>query len=382
MNYPKIPNNPNFSSGPCSKYNGWSINNLGNSFLGRSHRSKEGILRLKNAINETGALLNLPKDYILGIVPGSDTGALEIALWNILGPRGVDILAWDSFGSDWVNDIIHQLSLPNTRVLKAEYGFIPNLKSVNFSNDVVFTWNGTTSGVCVPNADWIDKYREGLTICDATSAVFAMDINWEKIDVASFSWQKALGGEAAHGMLVLSPRAIKRINEYTPKWPVPKLFNLKKKGKLDLGIFEGLTINTPSMLAVEEWTNITKWANSKGGLNFLQEKTKKNFSIISQFCEKNDWIDFLAEDKLTRSSTSVCLKIVDPWFSSLNKFEKKKFISKLIKDLEDRKVAFDIKSYRTAPLGLRIWCGPTIEKNDLICLMQCLKYSWESLRKK
>ena len=382
MNYPKIPNNPNFSSGPCSKFNGWSINNLGNSFLGRSHRSKEGKLRLQNAINETGELLKLPKDYILGIVPGSDTGALEIALWNILGQRGVDVLAWDSFGSDWVNDIVHQLSLSNTRVLKAEYGLIPNLKSVNFSNDVVFTWNGTTSGVCIPDADWIDKNREGLTICDATSAVFAMDINWKKIDVASFSWQKALGGEAAHGMLVLSPRAIKRINEHTPKWPVPKLFNLKKKGKLDLGIFEGLTINTPSMLVVEDWINIIKWANSKGGLNFLKKKTKENFNIVSKFCEKNNWIDFLAEDKLTRSSTSVCLKIIDPWFSSLNEFEQNEFVSKLIKDLEDRRVAFDIKSYRTAPLGLRIWCGPTIEQNDLICLMECLKYSWESLGKK
>ena len=382
MDYPKIPNNPNFSSGPCSKFNGWSINNLGNSFLGRSHRSKEGKLRLKNAINETGILLKLPKDYILGIVPGSDTGALEIALWNILGQRGVDVLAWDSFGSDWVNDIVHQLSLSNSRVLNAEYGFISNLNSVNFSNDVVFTWNGTTSGVCIPNADWIDKYREGLTICDATSAVFAMNINWEKIDVASFSWQKALGGEAAHGMLVLSPRAIKRINEYTPKWPVPKLFNLKKKGKLDLGIFEGLTINTPSMLAVEEWINIIKWANSKGGLNFLKEKTKENFSIVSKFCEENDWIDFLAEDKLTRSSTSVCLKIIDPWFSSLNEFEQNKFINTLVKDLEDRRVAFDIKSYRTAPLGLRIWCGPTIEKNDLICLMEWLNYSWQSIGRK
>ena len=382
MIYPNIPQNPNFSSGPCAKYKNWSLDNLSDALIGRSHRSKNGKKKLKICIEETKSLLNLPSEYLLGILPGSNTGAFEIALWNFLGSRQVDILAWESFGYDWVNDIANQLKLPETKVLKAEYGLIPDYKKVNFKNDVVFTWNGTTSGVCLPNANWIENDREGLTICDGTSAIFAVDIDWQKIDIFPFSCQKALGGEGAHGMIVLSPRAVDHINKFTPLWPMPKLFNLKKNNKLNLGIFEGLTINTPSMLVVEDWLTIIDWANSNGGLEYLKLKTKGNFQIINKFCSQNDWIDFLAPNKLYRSNTSVCLKFIDPWFNSLNEKTQNQYLDKFLSFLEDHNAAFDIKSYRTAPLGLRIWCGPTVEKDDLKLLTEWLSLSWRGIYKK
>ena len=382
MIYPNIPQNPNFSSGPCAKYKNWSLDKLSGALIGRSHRSKNGKKKLKICIEETKSLLNLPSEYLLGILPGSNTGAFEIALWNFLGSRQVDILAWESFGYDWVNDITNQLKLSETKVLKAEYGLIPDYKKVNFKNDVVFTWNGTTSGVCLPNANWIENDREGLTICDGTSAIFAVDIDWQKIDIFTFSWQKALGGEGAHGMIVLSPRAVDHINKFTPSWPMPKLFNLKKNNKLNLGIFEGLTINTPSMLVVEDWLTIIDWANSNGGLEYLKLKTKGNFEIINKFCSQNDWIDFLAPNKLYRSNTSVCLKFIDPWFNSLNEKTQNQYLDKFLSFLEDHNAAFDIKSYRTAPLGLRIWCGPTVEKDDLKLLTEWLSLSWRGIYKK
>ena len=382
MIYPNIPQNPNFSSGPCAKYKNWSLDKLSGALIGRSHRSKNGKKKLKICIEETKSLLNLPSEYLLGILPGSNTGAFEIALWNFLGSRQVDILAWESFGYDWVNDIANQLKLPETKVLKAEYGLIPDYKKVNFKNDVVFTWNGTTSGVCLPNANWIENDREGLTICDGTSAIFAVDIDWEKIDIFTFSWQKALGGEGAHGMIILSPRAVDHINKFTPSWPMPKLFNLKKNNKLNLGIFEGLTINTPSMLVVEDWLTIIDWANSNGGLEYLKLKTKENFQVINKFCNQNDWIDFLAPNKLFRSNTSVCLKFIDPWFNSLNEKTQNQYLDKFLSFLEDHNAAFDIKSYRTAPLGLRIWCGPTVEQDDLKLLTEWLSLSWRGIYKK
>ena len=379
---PIKPLNPSFSSGPTAKFKGWSLSELNNSLIGRSHRSSDGKLKLKKCIEETKQLLKLPNDFLLGILPGSNTGAFEIALWNSLGIKDIDVLVWDSFGNDWANDISEQLKLTNLNIIKEEYGSLPDLNKVNFQNDVVFTWNGTTSGVCLPNADWIPYNRQGLTICDATSAVFAYEIDWTKIDILTFSWQKALGGEGAHGMLVLSPKAVKRINNYEPKWPMPKLFNLKKDGKLNLQIFNGLTINTPSLLLVEDWLSIIKWAISNGGMDFLKQKTQENYEVFKKFCSENMWIDFLAENEIYRSKTSVCLKIIDPWFCSLEKNEQEKKMENLISYLEENNVAFDIKSYRTAPLGLRIWCGPTVEKLDLEYLTKWLQFGWESIYKK
>ena len=382
MKLPILPLNPNFSSGPCAKHRDWSLDKIKLDTIGRSHRSTIGKNQLKLCIDETKKLLNLPKDYLLGILPGSDTGAFEIALWNVLGLRKIDILAWESFGYDWVNDITNELKLSDSRVFQAPYGNIPDFKQINFENDVVFTWNGTTSGVCLPNTSWIDPLREGLTICDATSAIFTIDIDWSKIDILTFSWQKALGGEGGHGMIVLSPRAVSHIDNYKPSWPIPKLFNLKKNNKINLGIFDGLTINTPSMIAVEEWLSIIEWARSNGGLNYLKSKTMENFEIIKNFCDQNDWIDFLAESESFRSKTSVCLKFIDPWFLSLNENEKIGYINKFLKILEDNNAAYDIKNYRTAPLGLRIWCGPTVEKDDLKLLSEWLSFGWEKIYKK
>ena len=382
MKLPILPLNPNFSSGPCAKHRDWSLDKIKLDTIGRSHRSTIGKNQLKLCIDETKKLLNLPKDYLLGILPGSDTGAFEIALWNVLGLRKIDILAWESFGYDWVNDITNELKLSDSRVFQAPYGNIPDFKQINFENDVVFTWNGTTSGVCLPNTSWIDPLREGLTICDATSAIFTIDIDWSKIDILTFSWQKALGGEGGHGMIVLSPRAVSHIDNYKPSWPIPKLFNLKKNNKINFGIFDGLTINTPSMIAVEEWLSIIEWARSNGGLNYLKSKTMENFEIIKNFCDQNDWIDFLAESESFRSKTSVCLKFIDPWFLSLNENEKIGYINKFLKILEDNNAAYDIKNYRTAPLGLRIWCGPTVEKDNLKLLSEWLSFGWEKIYKK
>jgi len=368
------PENPLFSSGPCPKRPGWSLNNLQHALLGRSHRSSPGKKKLAEAIDRTRNLLQLPDDYRVGIVPASDTGAMEIALWSLLGQRGVDLLAWESFGSGWINDVVNQLKLDDVNHLEADYGQLPDLKKVNFENDVVFVWNGTTSGVKVPNGDWISTARKGLTICDATSAVFAMPLPWEKLDVVTYSWQKVLGGEAAHGMLILSPRAVARLESWSPPWPMPKLFRLTKGGKLNEGIFRGATINTPSMLCVEDYLDALKWAESAGGLNGLIERSQKNLKVVENWVEETEWIDFLAEERETRSNTSVCLKIIDRWFTSQSLDQQTVIIKKMVTLLEQEKAAFDIESYRDAPPGLRIWCGATIESSDLEYLMPWLDW--------
>ena len=376
------PLNPNFSSGPCRKNHDWEIStSLRNALVGRSHRSKIGKIRIKNVIELTKRVLEIPKNYILAIVPGSDTGAIELAFWNFLGFRGVDVLAWDSFGYDWVDDIVNQLKISDVRVFKSEYGQLPDLKQVSFSRDVVFTWNGTTSGVCIPNSDWIKKEREGLTICDATSAVFAMPIDWQSLDITTFSWQKSLGGEAAHGVLILSPRAINRLKEYKPDWPVPKLFNLFKNKKINFELFEGLTINTPSMLAIEDWHNALIWAKNMGGLNKLQIIAQKNLNVIKTFCEENEWINFLASEPSIISCTSVCLKFDDKWYNILSEIEQRKIVKDLCIYLEENEVAYDIEGYRSAPPGIRIWCGPTIPTSDIKKLMPWIFKAWEYVKK-
>ncbi len=365
------PNNPNFSSGPCSKRPGYDVNTLDLSTLGRSHRAAVGKKALGRVCSETAEVLGLPEGYRVGVVPGSDTGAVEMALWSLLGARGVDVLAWESFGSGWVTDITKQLKLENARSLKAEYGELPNLSDVNFDNDVVFTWNGTTSGVKVPNGDWIADDREGLTICDATSAVFAMDMPWEKLDVVTFSWQKVLGGEGAHGMLILSPRAVERLESYTPAWPLPKIFRMTKGGKLIDGIFTGATINTPSMLCVADYLDALDWVKSIGGIGGAIDKSQKNLSVVEQFVAENDWIEFLAKDKATNSNTSICLSVNASG-------EQVKAITKL---LEAEGVAYDIGAYRDAPDGLRIWGGATVEASDLEALMPWLSWAYSEVTK-
>ena len=370
------PNNANFSSGPCAKRPGWSLDNLKNAALGRSHRAKIGKTKLKNAIELTREVLKVPANYRIGIVPASDTGAVEMALWSLLGSRPVDMVAWESFGSEWVTDVIKQLKLPDARTLKAPYGQIVDLKSINFDHDVVFTWNGTTSGVRVPNADFIPANRGGLTICDATSAAFAQDLDYAKLDVVTFSWQKALGGEAAHGMLILSPRAVERLESYSPAWPLPKIFRLTKGGKLIEGIFEGETINTPSMLCVEDYLDALEWAKSLGGLEGLIKRADANLATIAAWVAKTPWVDFLAVDPVTRSNTSVCLKVVDPAITALAPDAQANFAKALAGALEKEKIAFDIGAYRDAPPGLRIWCGATIEASDLATLTHWLDWSF------
>ena len=370
------PNNANFSSGPCAKRPGWSLENLKNAALGRSHRAKIGKTKLKNAIELTREVLKVPANYRIGIVPASDTGAVEMALWSLLGSRPVDMVAWESFGSEWVTDVIKQLKLPDARTLKAPYGEIVDLKSINFDHDVVFTWNGTTSGVRVPNADFIPANRGGLTICDATSAAFAQDLDYAKLDVVTFSWQKALGGEAAHGMLILSPRAVERLESYSPAWPLPKIFRLTKGGKLIEGIFEGETINTPSMLCVEDYLDALEWAKSLGGLEGLIKRADANLATIAAWVAKTPWVDFLAVDPATRSNTSVCLKVVDPAITALAPDAQANFAKALAGALEKEKIAFDIGAYRDAPPGLRIWCGATIEASDLATLTHWLDWSF------
>ena len=370
------PNNANFSSGPCAKRPGWSLDNLKNAALGRSHRAKIGKTKLKNAIELTREVLKVPANYRIGIVPASDTGAVEMALWSLLGSRPVDMVAWESFGSEWVTDVIKQLKLSDARTLKAPYGEIVDLKSINFDHDVVFTWNGTTSGVRVPNADFIPANRGGLTICDATSAAFAQDLDYAKLDVVTFSWQKALGGEAAHGMLILSPRAVERLESYSPAWPLPKIFRLTKGGKLIEGIFEGETINTPSMLCVEDYLDALEWAKSLGGLEGLIKRADANLATIAAWVAKTPWVDFLAIDPATRSNTSVCLKVVDPAITALAPDAQANFAKALAGALEKEKIAFDIGAYRDAPPGLRIWCGATIEASDLATLTHWLDWSF------
>ncbi len=370
------PDNPRFSSGPCTKHPEWSLQNLKNASLGRSHRAKEGKDRLKHAIELTRQVLEVPEDYLIGIVPASDTGAVEMAMWNLLGERGVDMLAWESFGSGWVTDAVKQLKLEDVRTIEANYGRLPDMRQVNFDRDVVFTWNGTTSGVRVPDASFIPLDREGLTICDATSAAFAQKLEFEKLDVVTFSWQKVLGGEAAHGMLILSPRAVERLETYTPSWPLPKIFRLTKGGKLIEGIFSGATINTPSMLCVEDYLDALNWAQSIGGLSGLIERANTNLGIIEDFVNQTAWLDFLAIDPSTRSNTSVCLTISDDRIKSLAPDEQAKFAKAMCSLLEAEGIAFDIGAYRDAPPGLRIWTGATVEADDLKALMPWLEWAF------
>ena len=366
------PDNPRFSSGPCTKPKGWSADALADAALGRSHRAAVGKAKLKEAIETTREILSVPADYRIGIVPASDTGAVEMALWSLLGARGVDMLAWESFGSGWVTDVIKQLKLDATEH-KAGYGQLPDLAQVNFDNDVVFTWNGTTSGVRVPNGEWIPADRAGLTICDATSAAFAMDLPWDKLDVTTFSWQKVLGGEAAHGMLILSPRAVARLETYTPAWPLPKIFRMTKGGKLIEGIFVGETINTPSMLAVEDYLFSLNWAKQQGGLKGLIARADANAQAIHDFCETRDWIANLADDPATRSNTSLCLMFTDARIKDGAAFAKA-----IAKRLEAESAALDVGAYRDAPAGLRIWCGGTVETTDIKAMLPWLEWAFSA----
>jgi phosphoserine aminotransferase len=370
------PANINFASGPCAKRPGWSLKNLDKAFLGRSHRAKEGKARLKLAIDKTKALLGLPPGYVCGIVPASDTGAFEMAMWTMLGARGVDALAWESFGKGWVTDAAKQLKLEDLRVLEAEYGKLPDLSTVDFSRDVLFTWNGTTSGVRVPNGDWIAADRQGLTFADATSAIFAQAIDWAKVDVATFSWQKVLGGEAAHGMLVLSPRAIQRLESYTPPWPLPKVFRLTKGGKFMKEVFEGETINTPSMLCLEDYLDALAWAEGIGGLEALFARADANAKVLYDWAARTPWLESLAIDPATRSNTSVCLKIVDPGFARLSSDAQRAFVKQLEALLDKENAARDIAGHRDAPPSLRIWCGATVEASDLELLTQWLDWAF------
>jgi phosphoserine aminotransferase len=374
------PANPFFSSGPCSKRPGWSVSQLENACVGRSHRSKDGKAKISDVIERSKKILGIPADYRLGIVPASDTGAVEMALWSLLGSRPLDILAWESFGQEWVKDVTDELKLADTRLIKAPYGSLPDLNSVDFSHDVVFLWNGTTSGVRVPNGDWIKDDREGLTICDATSAVFAMDIPWNKLDVVTYSWQKVLGGEAQHGVIVLSPRAVERLESYQPAWPLPKLFRMTQKGKLIEGIFQGDTINTPSMLCVEDALDGLIWAESIGGLPGLINRSEANLKAIAQWIEKSYWADFLAETPEIRSCTSICLKIIDSWFTSQTPEAQAKCATQLAKLLEKEKVAYDVAAYRAAPPGLRIWGGATVETADIEALLPWLDWAYSTVK--
>ncbi|HCL68908.1 MAG TPA: phosphoserine transaminase [Gammaproteobacteria bacterium] len=369
-NAPAIkPSNPNFSSGPCSKRPGYQLRALDVGTLGRSHRSSVGKTALREVCEETKRLLGLPDDYLVGIVPASDTGAFEMAMWSMLGARGVDVFAWESFGKTWLNDIVKDLMLPNVNIYEADYGVLPDLSLTNKRNDIVFTWNGTTSGVKVPDGDWIPSDREGLTFCDATSAVFAMEMPWPKLDVTTFSWQKVLGSEGAHGMLILSPRAVERLETYTPPWPLPKIFKLTKKGKLIDGIFRGETINTPSMLCVADYLDALGWIDSIGGLKGAIRRSEENLAVIADFVSKSDWLSFLAQDQNTVSNTSVCLSVE----ASPDQ------VKEMTKLLETEGVAFDIGAYRDAPPGLRIWCGATIEKTDVKLLIDWLDWAYTTV---
>ena len=376
----KRPENPSFSSGPCAKRPGWNLAALENACLGRSHRSTEGKARLAEVIERSKNLLGLPADYLVGIVGGSDTAAVEMALWNLLGARGVDIFAWESFSKGWANEIVDQLGLEDTRIFEADYGSLPDLAQADPSRDVVFTWNGTTSGVKVPDGNWIAEDREGLSICDATSAVFAMELPWDKLDVTTYSWQKVLGGEAQHGIIILSPRAIERLESYQPERPLPKLFRLKKNGKLISGIFEGSTINTPSLLCVEDALDGLKWVDSIGGARGLAARSEENLAAVSAWVDRSEWVDFLAADPATRSCTSICLKIVDPWFAAQGVEEQTAIEKRLVAMLAEEGAAWDIGSYAAAPPGLRVWGGGTVETSDLEALFPWLDWAFEETR--
>jgi phosphoserine aminotransferase len=375
------PANPCFSSGPCAKRPGWTLAALTAACLGRSHRAKVGKAKLNEVVARSRAILGIPQEFRVGIVPASDTGAVEMALWSLLGARGVDVLAWESFGEGWATDIAKQLKLADARLIRADYGKLPDLATVDTDRDVVFTWNGTTSGVCLPNGGWIKRERQGLTICDATSAAFAMDLPWDKLDVVTWSWQKVLGGEAAHGMLVLSPRAVQRLETYTPAWPLPKIFRLTAKGKFNEAIFQGDTINTPSLLAVEDAIDGLRWAEGLGGQPALVARSKANLAAITRWVEQTPWIDFLAQDTASRSWTSVCLKITDDWFVRLPQDQQRARVKRLEALLDAEGVAHDIAGHRDAPPGLRIWCGATVERGDVEALLPWLDWAYGEIRR-
>jgi phosphoserine aminotransferase len=374
------PRVPHFSSGPCAKRPGWTPQVLSDAFVGRSHRSKPGKAKLKRAIDLTREVLRVPADYRIGIVPASDTGAVEMALWSLLGQRPVTMLAWESFGEGWVSDVAKELKLKNVTLMRAPYGELPDLSKVDPASDVVFTWNGTTSGVRVANADWIKADRTGLTICDATSAAFAQPLDWPKLDVVTFSWQKAVGGEAAHGMLILSPRAVARLESYSPPWPLPKIFRMTKGGKLNEAIFQGETINTPSMLCLEDYLDALEWAKSVGGLPALQARADANAKVIADWVERTGWIDFLAREPSQRSNTSVCLKVVDPAVTKLSADAQAAFVKGVAAALDKEGVAYDIDAYRDAPSGLRIWCGSTVERADVEALTFWLDWAYNKAK--
>ena len=371
---------PHFSSGPCAKRPGWNLENLKHALVGRSHRSKPGKARLQRAIDLTRELLSVPAGFRIGVVPASDTGAVEMALWSLLGARGVDVLSWESFGEGWVTDVVKQLKLKDARVLKAPYGELPDLAQVDFSRDVVFTWNGTTSGVRVPNGEWIAADRAGLTICDATSAAFAQSLPFDKLDVVTFSWQKVLGGEAGHGMLILSPRAVERVQTYTPTWPLPKLFRMTKGGKLNEAIFEGETINTPSMLCVEDYLDALEWAKSIGGQPALMRRADANLATIAAWVEKTPWAEFLARDKNTRSNTSVCVAVVDPAVKALSADGQVAFIKAMAGALEKEHAAYDVAGHRDAPPHIRVWAGATVETSDIEALLPWLDWAFSEAK--
>lgn len=377
----KLPINPKFSSGPCTKMAGWEASFLNQALLGRSHRAEVCVNRIQELINETKLLLKIPENYEVAIVGGSDTGAFEMAMWSMLGAKDIDILAWDAFGRDWCKDVIDQLKIKNANVLEAAYGSLPNLDIVNFDKDVIFTWNGTTAGVKIPNGDWIKENRNGLTLCDATSAVLAMEIPWNKLDVTTFSWQKVLGGEAQHGILVLSPRAIKRLEEYIPEWPIPKLFRLANKGVFQKKIFKGSTINTPSMLCIEDAINSLKWVKNIGGLEKMIQRSRDNLETIEKWVTETKWVDFLANKKEIRSSTSICLKIIDPWFLNNDISKQKDILKTFFSSLEKKGAAYDINYYPSAPLGIRIWGGGTVERTNIELLLPWLDWAWDNISK-
>ena len=374
------PTNPNFSSGPCAKRPGWELSVLKNTPIGRSHRSKECKDKLNQVIVKSKQILKLPDSYSLAIMTGSNTGALEAAMWSLLGCKGVDVLAWENFGKDWIIDVLEQLKIEDVNSYVADYGKLPDLNKVNFNHDVIFTWNGTTSGVRVPDAKWIPDNREGLTICDATSGIFAMDIDFNKLDVTTWSWQKVLGGEAAHGMLALSPRALKRLETYTPKWPIPKLFKLANKKKLIKGIFEGATINTPSMICVEDVLDSLNWVESVGGTSELIKISNENLKIVETWVNSSDWVKFMCEDKNTRSSTSITLLIKDEWFNKFGEEEQRNVIKKIVSKLDKEGVAKDIIGYPKAPPSLRLWGGATVQNNDMKALLPWIDWAYHSVK--
>ena len=374
----KKPNNPNFSSGPCAKRPGWKIENLINANTGRSHRSGEAKLKLKLVIDKSKELLNLPDDYVVGIMPGSDTGALEASIWSLLGERGVDILAWENFGKDWIQDVLKQLKISNLNLHDADYGQFPDVTKVNFQNDVIFTWNGTTSGVKIPNAEWIPDNRKGLTICDATSAIFAMPIDYKKCDVLTWSWQKVLGGEAAHGMIAMSPRALNRLENFKPSWPIPKVFRIANNNKIIKGIFEGSTINTPSMICVEDALDGLNWAEKNGGLNFLLDTSMNSFELIYEWIQSNEWVTFLSENKNREylSNTGITFKICENWYLSKSEEDQRSIVKEICKLLSDENVAFDINGYAKAPPSFRVWAGGTVEPNNIKLLLPWLEWAY------